>query len=495
MRNWKWLAAALAFTLLMPAASAELPPSVYTQEGLEIPPQAMDYDEENQLFIAHPGWLDGNLIHYYKFRMYVPPNYGTDDGGLSKVPIAPLYLPSTDGTLAGVPDGQRPVLAAYPVAGDTAYSDFVHVHFVDVPSSYSANTHRSAGDLLAAHGPGVPTGIFANVPVVPNGAHLQDPAKLDVPRDDPAAWAPIDPWAAWYEGDEAWTYIFETTDPEFAAYANANTRTEASGAAGSGYESVVVPGFAFTGGLSAIPIWHVNQYFTGVTPGVNNGGPADIGQRNVIDMDRLDPGYSPLWQVFWATQIPLGYGADDARRASDFQDASGVAHNGFAIAQTPMYVNCPNIGPHGGTPVSDSGADSFGIADVSGMETVVIEGSLVMTPDTLVTFWLHDEDIGGVNTGMMGAYRFEVPVSLLDRGDNTVEVKQGEEVVATYVLSNGEAPQGNDTIVWIVVVAALIVLVYAYGRMKRPQSGGGAQTDKPATSEPEPTTPADDENA
>lgn len=465
--------------LLAPAAFAA-PPTVYEEAGLEIPPQAMDYDEENGLFVAHPGWIDGDLIHYYKFRMYVPPNYGTDDGGLDKVPVMPLYLPSTDGTLDGVPEGQRPVLPEYPEAHNLAYSDFVQIVFVDVDEMYAANADTDAASLLDGRAM-TPSDIFANVPTAPMGSALQDPAKLDLPRSDPASHAPIEPWMAWYDGEDAQTFVFETTSQAFADYINPMTRP----AAMPGYEASVVDGFMGDWGVSAIPIWHVNQYFTGVTPGLNNGGPSEMGQRNIIDRDRQDAGYSPLWQVFWATQLPLGYQADDARSDSDFQDAAGDAINGFEIARTPMFVNCPNIGPHGGTPVSDSGASRFGIDDVSGMDTVTIEGSLVMAGGVDVTLHHGDDVIRTDTTGMMGAYSFDVPVSTLDAGDNTLTVMDpdGNEV-ATYTLSNGEdAAGGSDAIVWIIVVAALIVLVYAYGRMKKPESED-REPSKPETAPP-----------
>lgn len=45
----------------------EAPPTVY--EADEMGPQNMDYDAGNNMFVAHPGWVNDKLIHYYTFRM------------------------------------------------------------------------------------------------------------------------------------------------------------------------------------------------------------------------------------------------------------------------------------------------------------------------------------------------------------------------------------------------------------------------------------------
>lgn len=51
-----------------------VPPTVY--EADEPSPQNMDFDKENNMFIAHAGWYNDFEIHYYKFRMYTPSTYG-----------------------------------------------------------------------------------------------------------------------------------------------------------------------------------------------------------------------------------------------------------------------------------------------------------------------------------------------------------------------------------------------------------------------------------
>ena len=44
----------------------EVLPTVY--ESGEMSPQNMDFDRENNMFVAHAGWYNDKLIHYYKVR-------------------------------------------------------------------------------------------------------------------------------------------------------------------------------------------------------------------------------------------------------------------------------------------------------------------------------------------------------------------------------------------------------------------------------------------
>lgn len=465
----------LAAALLLGSASAA-PLTVYeTQDGepVEIPPQAMDYDEENQRFIAHPGWYEGELIHHYKFRMYVPPNYGTGlDTTASDIPVSPVYLPTTDGGLDGVPEDQRPVLEEYPTAQNTAYSDFVEIHFVEVSPEYEANSHQDAPSLLAAGGEVTPSGIVANMPVVPVGSTLEDPENPGA--ENPPA--PIEPWMAWYDGEEAQTFVFETTDAGFAQFINERTRSGDAAQQGSGYESVVVEGFARPDAVSFVPIWHVNQYFTGVEPGVNNGGPAATGQRNVVAHDRLDDGYSPLWQVYWATQLPPGYEADQARDNEHFGTPSDPAY-GFEIAATPMFVNCPNIGPHGGSPadVPDQSPPPSDLAEVE--DGIRIEGSIPMESGVEVAAVVGGQELGRTATGMMGAFAFQVRAEELPAGTSQVAVYRvgdagqlierddggGDAALATYDLRTS-VEGGQELVFWGVAAVAAVLLgtLYVY---------------------------------
>jgi hypothetical protein len=61
--------------------------------------------------------------------------------------------------------------------------------------------------------------------------------------------------------------------------------------------------------------------------------------EDVIHLDRPDAGYSPLWQVFWGTELPIDYSANEASNNGAMSSA-----NGFEFFVAPMSVNCPNIG-------------------------------------------------------------------------------------------------------------------------------------------------------
>ena len=50
-----------------------VPPTIYEAE--EMSPQNMDFDKENNMFIAHAGWYNDFVVHYYKFRIYAPGTY------------------------------------------------------------------------------------------------------------------------------------------------------------------------------------------------------------------------------------------------------------------------------------------------------------------------------------------------------------------------------------------------------------------------------------
>ena len=69
-----------------------VPPTVYEAE--EMSPQNMDFDRENNMFIAHAGWYNDFEIHYYKFRIFAP---GTYEGVIvSSYPYHPMQQHSAD---------------------------------------------------------------------------------------------------------------------------------------------------------------------------------------------------------------------------------------------------------------------------------------------------------------------------------------------------------------------------------------------------------------
>jgi len=246
-------------------------------------PQNMDYDQENNMFVAHAGWYNDMLIHYYKFRMYTPSTYDgviAMDSSSADVPIQNVYIVSTDGTFDGAVGD--PIIE-YHTADGNDYSDFMKVVFVAPPSDaagggYIPNDIRSVQDVTDFGGEQTETDIVLNMPVVPTDATLQDPVTMGTNK------APIEPTPVWYKGVEVWTYVFEVTDEAAATYF-AGTRTTDD----EGYAITVTP-FATSNSVNAISLWHVNQYTNGVVEGVNGGGPSPAGMRNVINLDRGDDG-------------------------------------------------------------------------------------------------------------------------------------------------------------------------------------------------------------
>jgi len=65
----------------------------------------MDYDQENNLFIAHPGWYNDAVVHYYKFRIFAPSTYPdviAPGSAAADVPTQRVFLVTTTGGFDGV---------------------------------------------------------------------------------------------------------------------------------------------------------------------------------------------------------------------------------------------------------------------------------------------------------------------------------------------------------------------------------------------------------
>lgn len=301
------------------------PPTIYEAE--EMSPQNMDFDSENNMFVAHAGWYKDHLVHYYKFRIFAPVTYpGVVEPGSTSaaVPLQKVYIVTDSGDFTGMIG--MPIIE-YHTQDGLMYSDFMTVTFVEAPTDYVEGTFKSTGDIMASGATLFETDIVLNLPVVPTGSTLQHPIEMGTSK------APINPIPVYYRGVEVWTYLFEVTD-QAAADAFASTRSpdvspERQEGETTGFEIPVVS-FATSERVSAIPLWHVNQFRNGVMEG-NGGGPDPMGMRNVIDMDRPDPGYSPLWQLYWATETPINFTADEFSNA-----AQGTSSNGFMFFETPM---------------------------------------------------------------------------------------------------------------------------------------------------------------
>jgi plastocyanin len=370
-------------------------------------PQNMDFDVTQNMFVAHSGWYQDRLVHYYKFRMFTPGTYpGILAPGVTSdaVPLQKIYFVTDTGDFTGVMG--KPIIEHHTQDG-LVYSDFMIVNFVEAPADYVADTFQSVGDILESGAAMVETNVVLNIPVVPTGATLQHPI------DKGTATAPIQPVPVFYRGVEVWTYVFEVSD-QTAADFFASTRSPAISPERflvTGFEIPVLPWFATADRVSAIPIWHVNQFSKGVVEGDNGGGPNPMGMRNIIDMDRPDPGYSPLWQVYWATEMPVNYMVDQLSNAVD-----ATSENGFAFFESPMYVNCPDVGLVEAE-LNPLKQDEF-MATIDlhskdmDVDSFVITGShptLIMQGGIPIKFMTDDGTVLGTTaTNGMGGYEMEI---------------------------------------------------------------------------------------
>jgi len=186
----------------------------------------------------------------------------------------------------------------------------------------------------------------------------------------------------------------------------------------------------------SIPLWHFNQYSNGVTLGVNGGGPDPAGMRNIINLDRMDAGYSPLWNLNWMTELPSNYAADGVSNAKDID--LGV---GFKIFVTPMFVNCPDIGSIG----TEENVASAGFSpeiDATQKSTLVqgSHASLIFKEGEAITFLAGDTEIASTKTNVMGAYEIELESCLIPSGTSELQVKAGgiAEETDVAVKAGGE---------------------------------------------------------
>lgn len=404
-------------------AITSAPPTVY--EASTMSPQNMDYDAVNKMFIAHSGWLNDKLVHYYKFRIFAPSTYpGVIAPGASSeaVPTQKIYIVTKDGTLGGAIGD--PIIQYHHEDG-TSYSDFMEIHFVTAPENYEANTFKSEEDILSSLAAKVSSGIMLNLPVVPTDSTLQDPHNGGTEK------APIAPVKVWYKCVEVWTYVFEVND-QAAADFFASTRTEDPD--DFAFAIPVVP-FATSGSVSAIPLWHVNQYSRGVVDGENGGGPSPKGMRNIINLDRADPGYSPLWSINWVTALPINYLADEVSNPVDITPA-----NGFDTFMTPMFVNCPDIGNVGTETnplMTTEHETSIDIANESNW-IMGTDKTLIFKPDILVSFHTDDgTEIDSTFTNMMGAYELELMSDLIPEGTTEILVISDGNTIRTVPVEGG----------------------------------------------------------
>jgi hypothetical protein len=280
--------------------------------------------------------------------------------------------------------------------------------------------------------------MVLNIPVVPTGSSLQDPQLKGTNV------AAVGPTMVYYRGQEVQTFVFEVTDASAAAFfadtrsgLNGGSTTAAAGRQANGLEIPVVS-FASTTFVSAIPLWHVNQFSNGVVEG-QGGGPNPLGMRNVINLDRPDPGYSPLWNILWATEMPIDYTADQFSNAGQ-----ATAANGFTFFPTPMYVNCPDIGLVGDVNTLKSESFETVIMTGCGDTNFMIIGSapsIILTADQPITLVAEPSGatVGETVTNMMGGYEYDLASSDIPEGTTEIVVMaNGESIRSIEVMAGGD---------------------------------------------------------
>jgi hypothetical protein len=382
-----------------------------------------------------------------QFRVFAPGTYPglisgpPDMSSSSDVPVQDIHFTTTTGDMSGVVG--KPIIQYHHTDG-LGYSDFMRVNFITVGPDYVPNTLQSVGDVVDQNFTPVPTTVILNIPVVPTGATLQNPATKGTTT------APIEPFTVFYKGQEITTYVFEVTDQAAKDFFDPLTRTS-----GDADFAVTVSQFGISGtNVFSIPLWHVNQFSRGVTAGMG-GGPSPDGQRNIINSDRGMPGYSPLWQLFWLTEMPVDYLAD---QVSHFEDMT--ADNGFVWATTPMFVNCPDVGAVGTEENSlkldtyetmiDPSADSNWVigSDMSlifqaGVEVMFEASETVVTPLSNDVGTIRETVVATTQTNGMGAYEYELMSSDIPAGATKISVVVDSTVIRTIEVTN--AASSEDT--------------------------------------------------
>ncbi|CAB9496042.1 expressed unknown protein [Seminavis robusta] len=434
----------------------EAPPTVYEDENIS--PQNADYDAVNKMFVAHPGWYNDKSISYYKFRVFAPATYDdliTPESSVADVPIQKVYLVTSTGDFDGVMGS--PIIEYHHV-DDNSYSDFMALHFVMAPDNYTANDFQSHKDIITSGATMSNADIVVNMPIVPTGSTLQHPETKGK--------APIDALKVWYNCVEVSTFVFEVTSADAASYFGF-TRSGDNGvatgrAAGEqGFDISVAPNMwsPATMKLNAIPIWHVNQFSRGVTPGAG-GGPSPDGMRNVVNLDRGDPGYSPLWQIWWAKTLPINYSADEASNSSVL-----VPSNGFEFVVAPMWVNCPNFGLVGTVNNPMRKEDSFQTKISLSDESSWIMGSdatLIFNPDMPITFFAADgTELGSTQTNVMGAYEYELKTEDIPAGTEMIKVMFKDALIDTIAVEEGNSSGATSSFGLTAMVGSVIGLLLA----------------------------------
>lgn len=230
-------------------------------------------------FITQGLGPNGGMVEYYNFDVQPPDP-------------APIYVPMINGESV---DDQLNIIDAIP--GDPGYNDFWHVHVVNVPDGFVANTITSLADIQAEGYQITETDMLVNCPVVPDGSTA---AKRLGGESNGLH-------RGWYKGKIVYYFTFE--------------------------EKVLMP---VSGQVPVSPIYVAFN----VNPGNPGGGPpsgfrTEVGNmqtHNVVATLPTNPGYSPLWSV----------NIYDNSEFNNVMDLT-TAQNATRLASGAALVNCPVV--------------------------------------------------------------------------------------------------------------------------------------------------------
>lgn len=138
----------------------------------------------------------------------------------------------------------------------------------------------------------------------------------------------------------------------------------------------------------------------------------------------------------------MGYSGNEASSNTVMTSA-----NGFEFFTTPMFVNCPNVGPVDKTVLNDKKKDSFTTSISTSEETVWLLGSapsLIFNADMPITFFAEDgTEIGSTTTNLMGAFEYELDVSMIPEGSSIVKIMFKDELLRTVPVTSGDAEESG----------------------------------------------------
>jgi len=249
------------------------------------PNQPVDFDQSP--FITQGFGPDGEIVQYYNFDV-------------QQITSAPIFVLFREGESIPV-TGQLNIIDVIP--GDEGYNDFWHVHKVNVPADYVANSMTSLTEIMQGNYVIERTNMIVNCPVVPEGSS----AELRFRQTENNGLI-----RGWYRGQVVYYFSFEEKQ------LTVNLPAE---------------------GHPEVPVSEIRVSFN-VNPDEPGGGPpsgfkteGESSQtHNVLQTLPENSGYSPLWDVDIY---------DNADFSQVFDWVTALQAN--LLAEGAALVNCPVV--------------------------------------------------------------------------------------------------------------------------------------------------------